>query len=462
LQTSETGNGPFSWRDCKVDLVALGINSPVCFCMKIAFPIPESGVPTFPDAERRSVVAHDRMVRDYRQIAEQLDRAYEELSLLRLLIQNAQVVRTAREVAELALERMIDILQVEGLAIWNSNEDDREFLVQGVMPIDEQGLARLVSRFESHAWPRPLVRNQIAGTLLGADFPGLKSFVLLPISDGSKKFGWILACNGLHGALLGTVEAGLISSVASILATHQCNLALCRQQEGLLLCFVRSLVSSLDAKDPYTRGHSERVARIAQRLGARLGLPKDDLRDIYLAGLLHDIGKIGVDDQILRKPGQLTKEEFELVKKHPVIGYNILAGLDNLRNTLPGVRHHHEAYSGRGYPDGLAGNEIPFIARILAVADSFDAMLSDRPYRSGLKLEKLEAILREGSGQQWDPIVVDAYFAVSHDILQIYAEEKPLDRPACGTQELRLVASETDPLEAVERIRGALQAVAEI
>src|SRR5262249_50385234 len=149
----------------------------------------------------------------------------------------------------------------------------------------------------------PLVRNHVPGTLLGADFPGLRNMALVAIADGNLRFGWICSCNFSEGQSFGSVQTGLLSSVASILGTHQHNLELYRQHEDLLLGFVRSLVSTLDAKDTYTRGHSERVALIARRLGAHLGLPRDDLRDIYLSGLLHDIGKVGVDDQILRKSG---------------------------------------------------------------------------------------------------------------------------------------------------------------
>jgi HD-GYP domain-containing protein (c-di-GMP phosphodiesterase class II) len=248
--------------------------------------------------------------------------------------------------------------------------------------------------------------------------------------------------------------------VASILATHQRNLELYRQHEDLLLGFVRSLVSSLDAKDAYTRGHSERVALIARRLGAELGLPPDDLRDIYLSGLLHDIGKIGVDDQILRKAGQLTREEFEQVKRHPVIGYNILCGLKNLQSVLPGVRHHHEAFAGTGYPDGLRGEQIPLMARIISVADSYDAMISDRPYRRGLRREKLEAILRDGAGQQWDPTVIAAYFAIREDIVRLcefYAASQH-DEPI---YEIRKLIDSHDPLRSIENIRGAISAASQ-
>jgi HD-GYP domain-containing protein (c-di-GMP phosphodiesterase class II) len=287
----------------------------------------------------------------------------------------------------------------------------------------------------------------------------LQNLSLVPIADRSRRYGWLCSCNMKDGVDFGTVQTSLMSSVASILGTHQRNLELFRQHEDLLLSFVRSLVSTLDAKDAYTRGHSERVALISRRLGVELGLPAEDLRDIYLAGLLHDIGKIGVDDQILRKAGPLTREEFELVKKHPVIGYNILAGLKNLHVVLPGVRHHHEAYSGRGYPDGLKGESIPLMARIIAVADSYDAMSSVRPYRDGLSLTRLEEILKDGAGVQWDPNVVAAYFKIRDDVQKICTSYSPsdgnlLDSPSPAARSLSVSGN---PLTSIDQISAALQ-----
>jgi hypothetical protein len=396
---------------------------------------------------------------DYARVARQLDYTYEELNLLHTLTQSMHVSRSPREMVELSLQRIEAVIQAGGHAIWlDDKRDGRLYMIQGTIPFDEIGMARLIARFDGHAWPRPLVRNNVAGTLLGADFPRLRNFALVAVTDGSLRFGWILSCNLADGADFGSVQTSLLSSVASILGTHQHNLELYRQHEDLLLSFVRSLVSTLDAKDAYTRGHSERVALVARRIGTYLGLPEEDLRNIYLSGLLHDIGKIGVDDQILRKPGQLTAEEFTQIKRHPVIGYNILAGLRNLQAVLPGVRHHHEAFSGTGYPDGLSGDEIPLMARILAVADSYDAMISDRPYRSGLKLERLETILREGSGTQWDPRIVSAYFVIRDDVRAIWETYSPVRGGMLdGTlAELDKLADDRDPVRTIDGIRGAL------
>jgi hypothetical protein len=415
--------------------------------------------------ELRKVKATSREAADNTLIAEQLESTYEEINLLHTLTQNLHIARSPRDVAELSLARISAVIPAEGHAVWlDDNRDGRLFLIQGSLAFDEIGMARLIARFDAHDWPRPLIRNQIAGSLLGADFPGLRNIALVPIADRTRRFGWLCSSNMQNGEDFGSVQTSLLSSVASILGTHQRNLEFFRQHEDLLLSFVRSLVSTLDAKDAYTRGHSERVALISRRLGIELGLPEEDLRDIYLSGLLHDVGKIGVDDQILRKSGPLTREEFELVKKHPVIGYNILAGLKNLQAVLPGVRHHHEAYSGRGYPDGLKGESIPLMARIIAVADSYDAMCSDRPYRPGLTVARLEEILTEGAGIQWDPNVVRAYFKVRDDIGRICESYSPddgnlLDQPL---PESRMFAESGDLLNSIDDISAALKVVATV
>ena len=161
--------------------------------------------------------------------------------------------------------------------------------------------------------------------------------------------------------------------------------------------------------------------------GPELGCSKDDLNTIYLSGLLHDIGKIGIDDNVLRKPGPLTPEELEHIKTHPELGCRILDGVKQLDQVLPVVRHHHEAWNGGGYPDGLKGEECPFLARIVAVADSIDAMSSDRPYRKGMPDEKLDSILRDGAGKQWDAQVIEAAFRVRDELRRIgQTERKPL------------------------------------
>ncbi len=168
-----------------------------------------------------------------------------------------------------------------------------------------------------------------------------------------------------------------------------------------------ALSRAIEIKDPYTRGHSERVARYAMEIGRALGMKEEDIENIRYAGLLHDIGKIGVAGRILNKNGKLTEEEYAEVKKHPVLSEEIIKDIEYLKKVRRIIRHHHERYDGRGYPDGLEGEEIPIESRILAIADAFDAMTSTRPYRGAMSVEKAISILKSGAGIQWDPKIMD-------------------------------------------------------
>ena len=176
-----------------------------------------------------------------------------------------------------------------------------------------------------------------------------------------------------------------------------------------------ALAAAVEAKDPFTEAHTQRVAESARRLGIGLGLSAADLDALYRGGLIHDIGKIGVPDAILLKPGPLDSEELTTMHLHPIIGENIVAPLRSGAPLLPIIRHHHERYDGTGYPDRLAGSAIPRLARIVAVCDAFDALINDRPYRARKSPDEALAILRGGAKRQWDPEVVDMFARQSVD-----------------------------------------------
>jgi len=195
----------------------------------------------------------------------------------------------------------------------------------------------------------------------------------------------------------------------SLLAQGHDLAALSAQLEHANLATVEALAAAVDAKDPYTRGHSRRVSDYAAAVAYALERLPDAIARVRRAGLLHDVGKIGVPDAILLKPRELTAEEFVVIKEHPVIGERVLQGLPFLQEILPAVRHHHERWDGRGYPDGLAGDAIPPDAAILAVADSFDAMTSSRTYRMALPTSEAIRRVREGAGAQYDPRLVAAF-----------------------------------------------------
>jgi HD-GYP domain-containing protein (c-di-GMP phosphodiesterase class II) len=182
-----------------------------------------------------------------------------------------------------------------------------------------------------------------------------------------------------------------------------------QENHELFLASIRALAEAIDAKDPYTRGHSERVATYAATISIEMGLAPEDVDRIRLSALLHDVGKIGVDDRIIRKPTALTEEEFEAMKTHPIKGAAIMSAIPQLADVIPGMRHHHEKWTGGGYPDGLAGEHIPLQARIVSVADTFDAMTTTRPYQKAMEIDFVVDRIRQFAGVRYDPRVVQAF-----------------------------------------------------
>ena len=177
-----------------------------------------------------------------------------------------------------------------------------------------------------------------------------------------------------------------------------------------------AMVDTLEARDAYTRGHTDRVTNYSLQIARMMDYSRRDLRTMETAGRIHDVGKIGVRDAILNKPGPLTREEYEIMKTHMTIGPNLVAGLDFLKDAAPIAFAHHERWDGKGYPQGLAGKDIPLGGRIMAVADAYDAMTSDRPYRKGMPKEKAMRIFRKGAGTQWDARIVDIFLRSLEEI----------------------------------------------
>ncbi|HEV2306796.1 MAG TPA: HD domain-containing phosphohydrolase [Candidatus Acidoferrales bacterium] len=180
------------------------------------------------------------------------------------------------------------------------------------------------------------------------------------------------------------------------------------ENRELFMGSIRMLAAAIDEKDPYTRGHSGRVAKYSLIIGHELGLGAEELDKLRISALLHDVGKIGVDDHVLKKPGKLTEEEFALMKQHPVKGANIMRPVAQLKEMLPGIELHHERMDGGGYPYGLAGEDIPMMARIIAVADTFDAITTNRPYQSAMDLEYAMDRIKQLAGEKFDVDVVHA------------------------------------------------------
>jgi putative nucleotidyltransferase with HDIG domain len=187
------------------------------------------------------------------------------------------------------------------------------------------------------------------------------------------------------------------------------------ENRELFLGTVKGLAAAIDGKDPYTRGHSERVSRISMAIAQRLGLPDDECEKIRISALLHDVGKIAIDDNILKKPAALTDDEFAIMKQHPQKGYKIMSQIRAMKEFLPGMYMHHEMVNGQGYPQGLKGDEIPLMAKVVAVADTFDAMTTDRPYQQAMKFEDAVARIQSFVGTRYDAVVVSAFVEACED-----------------------------------------------
>jgi HD-GYP domain-containing protein (c-di-GMP phosphodiesterase class II) len=187
------------------------------------------------------------------------------------------------------------------------------------------------------------------------------------------------------------------------------------ENRELFLGTVKGLAAAIDGKDPYTRGHSERVSRISVAIAQRLGISDDECEKIRISALLHDVGKIAIDDNILKKPSALTDDEFVIMKQHPQKGYKIMSQIRAMKEFLPGMYMHHEMINGQGYPQGLKGDEIPLMAKVVAVADTFDAMTTDRPYQQAMKFEDAIERIRSFVGTRYDEGVVDAFVAACED-----------------------------------------------
>ncbi|MCU0234296.1 MAG: HD domain-containing protein [Thermoanaerobaculales bacterium] len=201
-----------------------------------------------------------------------------------------------------------------------------------------------------------------------------------------------------------------------------------RQNQELFLETIRTLAAAIDAKDPYTRGHSERVASYAMAISRHLGLSQEEVFRVHIAAILHDVGKLGIRDGILNKPGGLSDEEFEVMRQHPAIGAQIMSPIRMLKDIIPGIRNHHETWDGTGYPDRLKGEQIPMVARIIGVSDTFDAMTTTRPYQQAMTLDYVLTKMRSMVGSRFDPKVIDAFTAA--------VSAGDISPPTQGSQEL--------------------------
>jgi HD-GYP domain-containing protein (c-di-GMP phosphodiesterase class II) len=352
-------------------------------------------------------------------ISSELAQTYEELMPLYKISTNMRVSQTDSNFLQIACDNLIELVRVEGIAIFLEKKigDTKKLVLSagtGLLAIDYKNEHDTEVLFERlldamAAGSDALVDSEISGIFKYEWHGRVRNILAVPLSNNSKISGMLVATNLLDRCDFDKSDIRLFNAVATECAVFIGNHNLFKDLKTLLIGALKSLVNSIDAKDQYTRGHSDRVAVISKWLAEQYakvkGLSPEEIQKIYLSGLLHDIGKIGISESVLRKPGKLTEEEYEEMKKHPAIGAGIISEIHQMEDIVPGILCHHERFDGKGYPKGLTGNQIPLAGKIVMLADSFDAMTSHRTYRKALSLEEAIAEIEKNLGKQFDPII---------------------------------------------------------
>lgn len=278
-----------------------------------------------------------------------------------------------------------------------------------------------------------------------------RSMICVPMRLKDKIIGVLQVLNRTGDIPFNEHDVEMLENMANQAVSAIENARLYENIQKVYLSTIEVLATAIDAKDPYTQGHSRRVTLYSVAIAEELNMTRKEIENVRYAGLLHDVGKIGIKDSIIRKPGRLTDEEYAIIKKHPAIGAKILRPVDFLADKIPGVLHHHEYYDGRGYPDHLTGENIPLDGRIICVADAFDAMTTNRPYRKGLTVKTAIGELQKFSGKQFDPVCVEAFLRAFDKKLFQYFEK--ID----DSDDMVLKEDEMDARDPADGINGDLE-----
>jgi HD-GYP domain-containing protein (c-di-GMP phosphodiesterase class II) len=353
----------------------------------------------------------------------QLSNTYEELTLIYQLSSGMKVNRRASEFFKQACLDVMEVMNVRGMGVALQAETlcRPEPVLYGSLGLPPGEVHRLAESLFRILRDRqsPLLIHDLAADKtfhwLGAY---AQQLIAVPLQRQDQLLGCMFGLDKLTGEF-DTVDSKLLNSIANESAIYLENSMLYEDVRGLMMGLLHALISAVDAKDTYTCGHSERVALLSRRLAMEARLGEHGVERIYMAGLLHDVGKIGVPEAVLQKAGRLTDAEFGEIRKHPEIGARILRDIRQIEDIIPGVLHHHERFDGRGYPAGLVGDNIPLMGRIICLADCFDAMTSSRTYRKALPLEAALEEIRKCAGSQFDPRLAEAFLHISGSELEL-------------------------------------------
>jgi HD-GYP domain-containing protein (c-di-GMP phosphodiesterase class II) len=353
----------------------------------------------------------------------ELSQVYEELTLIHKLSSYMKISDSGRNFLKIACRSLSDFINIEGISILLEDETTGSLAKAaglGLVDFDETMVINLKERLiaELNNGKEALIDSN-AFSEFKYNWPvNLKSIIAVPLYAKERSnssvdsenpvsiIGILFAVNRLDKPDFDTADIKLFNSVASSCAVFVENGRLFNDLKELFIGSLKALTSSIDAKDKYTRGHSDRVAAIAKWIAQRYSecgnLDDEQINNIYIAGLLHDIGKIGIAEAVLCKNGKLTDDEMNCIKRHPSIGAGILSGIKQMQIIIPAVLSHHERIDGKGYPNGLSGDNIPLSAKIIALADGFDAMTSARVYRPAMSIERALDEIRNNIGKQYD------------------------------------------------------------
>ena len=361
-------------------------------------------------------------------LSEALAQSFEEISLLHNVGEVLRVTRPVTGLLEYVCSELRETTSAEAAMAYlpGSDGEEPETVVSGRMPLLASDLPRLVEHLLDGlgAGECVFINNhcQQDQSLAGLSM-ALERLVAVPLILGKGVRGLLAAFNR-SGEEFGSPDAKLIRSSANASAVFIENRRLYNELQQMMMSLVRALVSSVDAKDPYTCGHSGRVAITCREIARQMGLSDELVEEAYMAGLLHDIGKIGTPEAILCKEGLLQVEERAIINQHPEVGGRILSGIRKTESVRQAVIHHHERLDGTGYPAGMKGEAIPRLARIVGLADAFDAMTSNRPYRPMLPFQEAIREIRRNKGTQFDAAVTEAFFRIDLSrLVQQFAQE---------------------------------------
>jgi len=380
-----------------------------------------------------------------KELEEELDEMTEELSLayeeLALVYDVSQTIGTMLNVNRLAIEvlhKSMNLLEAKYGYLMLFDEEDFKLKIKAAIGFNPEKLEKFRSEFK----PEEGISGQVIRKgeyIIQGDIQsskdihehilGINNILCVPMKYKDEPIGIITLGDKHSGKPFFAPDAKLLSALATLVATTIQNARLFSQIQDLFITTVTSLSSAIDEKDAYTHGHSKRVTELALDIAEALKMTERDKNILELTARLHDLGKIGISENILSKPGKLNDEEWKIMKSHPLKAIKILQPAsdevigtlaavrearlivpkEDMKEIIPGIRHHHERYDGKGYPDGLQGENIPLIARIIAVADAFDAMTSKRAYRDAMSEEEALEELRKNAGYQHDPNIVEIF-----------------------------------------------------